>query len=712
MEHQQQQLENQRLEYERRQENDRLEYERQQYEQEQMWYQQQQQQQRHYPHSEYGADASYGTGYDRYEENGRDYSAGSYPQQFREPSQYYGEEQQYDQDWDPHAGSYGYEQDASYPTQNAYRAKEHGYEDVESSHSRQSYQRQDEVNATQWQRYSISALQRRSTRLSDDRPSENRGEWYHDAPRSSTSLSGRLAYENDSDQRSAFSRSGSTSKSASRSSRSAAAAVGQGNALGVPVHAAARETVYEDDYEEDDSDPRSNRYTRYSVMDDGRSDENDGSNRQRDARTSWSRTDSRERALSIVPSAKCADCGQEIALDDLPDHSCLPRGESSLSLAQRIPSPLATSIDAASSPSPSTSARSPFFERYQHIAEPSARTSPAFTPTKPSRGASDLDRTPTNSMFRPGVRSQGPVSLLGGRDTPRARQDDSKPKPSEMEASLSSSSLGSLGGLDAENDEQARIILERKRHIERQREAKKKGGAAVAAAAVIATLRLQTSGFEQSKKRNSSHDKQPSSSSISSFQSSLLDTMSPRPKNDGSATPNSAALTPSSSYDRFSDAPHSPDHKDQAASTLSPTVKEREVAPMVRKKEGVDLGSIEDMMKRLTTSPKKSSDRYGDKGRLADGHDEDEMSARKPSKNKFKAAGQAAAAFTPSSRARAASRRCCICDCSLNSSRTPFVEQDGKLLCAADYADLYCEYPLWLQEDGWESFAPNSMMLT
>ncbi len=36
-----------------------------------------------------------------------------------------------------------------------------------------------------------------------------------------------------------------------------------------------------------------------------------------------------------------------------------------------------------------------------------------------------------------------------------------------------------------------------------------------------------------------------------------------------------------------------------------------------------------------------------------------------------------------------AAKRCCVCDCSLTSSRTPFVERDGKFLCARDWKELY-----------------------
>lgn len=142
-------------------------------------------------------------------------------------------------------------------------------------------------------------------------------------------------------------------------------------------------------------------------------------------------------------------------------------------------------------------------------------------------------------------------------------------------------------------------------------------------------------------------------------------------------------------------------------------------------KEDVDIGEIENLMNSLTSSPQKIKDREREasnksKSSRSRNFSESESPRKKErereiskessrSKQSVRSPTKLARpelTIRPSlgtgsalslkekekQRAERKNRKCAICQCSLASSKTLCVEQDGKLLCAKDWAELYREY--------------------
>ncbi|EPQ28746.1 uncharacterized protein PFL1_03549 [Pseudozyma flocculosa PF-1] len=545
-----------------------------------------------------------------------------------------------------------------------------------------------------------------------------------------------------------------------------------------------RETRYEDDFEEaegdddddDDITPSGwatvSRFSHFVSSDAGAWRSNHGASSDDDRMPALPSIPgppapkNHNRATMFVeelPKAKCADCGELFSFEELSDHSCIPRGPSQASmLTIKVPSP---SLDfGPSTPStPSTAGlgpRSPFFDKYQHVVGDNGRLSPAFAVSTPGSTRSEF-----LSRFE-GSGSSSASAATSPIDPTHAPPTSKGSVPALVEPAAT--------GMQRSASDGEREALERRRMIEQQRAAKKQASAAAAATTVMAALRLQKAGRDhqagQERAAGSSsardaarpqgrdvpHLKQPSSSSVSSHASSHLDPVFPsgngsaRQRQHSDGTTSSAALTPSSSYDRFTETTSSP-----ATTSYSPVAATaRSGVSRSGTKVEIDLAGIEDLMKGLTASPQSMSkdlgadpkagrrggDRDGGDGHINDDDDDDEhgddtrgpagrststssdVSERQRKERerqrererqeelerevrrrrerdldreieRLKEKEKIRQLLKLQKREREAkkreAKRCCICQCSLSSSRTPFVERDGKLLCAKDWKELY-----------------------
>ncbi|KAN0063140.1 hypothetical protein ACQY0O_004304 [Thecaphora frezii] len=452
-----------------------------------------------------------------------------------------------------------------------------------------------------------------------------------------------------------------------------------------------------------------------------------------------------------LPKAKCADCGEHFSFEELSDHSCVPRGQSQMSiLTIKVPSPgqdlgLHSPSLSSDPPTAGLTPRSPFFDKYSHLVGDAGRLSPAFAASTPGS---------TRSEFISRFESSSSTATSPVEETqPPALQIPELSKDGPSESSRTEATASSMQRSASDGDREA---MERRQRIEQQRAAKKQASAAAAAATVVAALRLQK-GAQDHRERNPkadprqmavvkphirepSHLKQPSSSSVSSQVSLRLDplfTGDGRQREHSNGAASSTVLTPSSSYDRFTETTSSP-----ATTSYSPTTPTVRTISKSANKGEIDLAGIEDLMRGLTTSPQTISLDIGPEGEAPDPAQTESgrSNARsgKTSKDRTAAIKEAAEKHKlererqreldrqrelerearrrkdheldreierlrekeklrelqrlrkrEKEALRRETKKCCICSCSLSSSRTPFVERDGKLLCAKDWKELY-----------------------
>lgn len=492
--------------------------------------------------------------------------------------------------------------------------------------------------------------------------------------------------------------------------------------------AANRATLYEDDFEEEEhADIMANfsRYTHYGEMSPSAlapgADETDSVCQEEDlsaARKSLNRAT----MFEPLPKAKCSDCRQELDFDELADHFCTASSEPGTPLVPQTPiSPMPGLPNDADR-------RSPFFDRYDRVQASGSLPSLSSKRLESLSSIANDSSANTESATMPRSTSEDDTAHskqmgreqmgLGLRTGASSRSNTS---PSSPSGRLPPVSEHSDAGVDAS---------ERRRRIEAQREAKRQAGLALSPALGSPLLPQRSSlspragqlelpssfsGFAtlQSKRLpEQRHDAQRnlSGSSSSTASTSLTDASSLL--NLG-ASPVSVSITPSSSFDRFSDK-----HASQAAekNLLSPTqaidrasggyskdaqsgiasnstsllsaskVRQQQSHPpgslSQRRKapKELDLGGIEGLMQDL-----QASDHF--EGRSGQAATRQDHSARE--------AGIAAVPLVASRKTSSRSAKprpvklCCICMCSVSSRKTPSVEKDGRLFCVEDYKQLF-----------------------
>jgi hypothetical protein len=487
-----------------------------------------------------------------------------------------------------------------------------------------------------------------------------------------------------------------------------------GIGLGIAASRAPRETIYEDDFEEADSaeeldgddeadvtlrasKPKTSRYTQYGgdgldlldVSLDGV--ENHGLRASKllaprppspppvpRGAQGGRRSMVRATTYEPLPKAKCADCGESLAFEDLVAHTCHARLDDG-ALSPRSPLPPGSVL---SSPLPPCSglntpliespteerSRSPFFDRY-------AKLEPKADPRSPAL---------PEANFSAASRSRSRDELPSPRTVEERRRANTSPLATPHEEDTAAAAAAAA---------QALIVADRKRHIEAQRQAARNGGAGRTATAVAAALRLQTGAVARSPTKtplpldtdscssDCSHkrDTPSASSSVSSVCSSLLGTGRDGAK--ASRSPGGTAMTPSSSYGRFSDR-EARDREPASKLRTSPT----KSSPMLGRRPEIDLGGIEDLMAGLVAEePSVPVKRGGQRERSRERTGAADARSR-PSALQL---DTGALASEQRRRKEKLQRLCSVCLCSLSKSKTPFVERDGRLLCAADYAELY-----------------------
>ncbi len=194
-----------------------------------------------------------------------------------------------------------------------------------------------------------------------------------------------------------------------------------------------------------------------------------------------------------------------------------------------------------------------------------------------------------------------------------------------------------------------------------------------------------------------------SASSISSFQSSLLSSSASKTRQRAgsrSVKTETSCLTASTSFERFSEDELPPPAPSFSAAALAAkvasargekrtdrlTAQDQAAAPQkrcTRKKSDVDLSNIEALMSDLTQKRPMPTRRATE----ADLRPTASASAPLLSSPLREKASPA----TAGSNKNGASKRrcCCICNCSLSTSKKPYVERDGAYFCARDYAERY-----------------------
>ncbi|TKY86816.1 hypothetical protein EX895_004457 [Sporisorium graminicola] len=539
---------------------------------------------------------------------------------------------------------------------------------------------------------------------------DSRTVWRSDSLESSTTEStAGLAYD----------RSGDSQYSRNEYSASSAVSPSTRRAAVPQITPVDRATIYDDDYEE----PADS-----STLDAAPRPLSPASATMGDVSSDVSFTIVRATVLEPdLPKAKCADCGVKLDFEELANHSCQPLSASRPPLLTiQVPSSSSSSTLSSSATSPAlTTPRSPFFDRYDTLISDSGPLSPAVlgTVTRVDKGRVDdgEDETPKAHAVRivgtqaaikvSHVKASNPttataysIETLSGSSPP--------PQPGPMLRSVS----------DTQADAAAR-----RKMIEEQRAAKKKkdmmaspmpraatttslskhsvpkddlarSASARAAADVPATMpRVHALAALESQ-----HAKTGSSSSVSSSSTDASERTGLSGQHPVSRAGLSTSITPSSSYERIEDGVDKSPAKTVAGS----------VSPKQARDRGkVDLSSIEEMMKGLTSSPEPmqqtltdASRELGQEREAVPGAPQRSKSATNATKtdreralelelerlrDKERTRQLQAMRLRERKKKERAAKRCCICDCSLSSSRTPFVERDGKLLCARDWKELY-----------------------
>lgn len=524
------------------------------------------------------------------------------------------------------------------------------------------------------------------------------------------------------------------------------------DSLPSPVRNLARETIYEDDFEEADEELAAN-FSRYTCYE-GTTDASLAS-----PRGAWS--GARKSLFQAttdqpLPMARCADCGESFTFEALTDHACeqvsLP-GTPTLALT---PLQSLTPLSGTKQEEKQPRSGSPFLDRYDELAASkksgsgggSAPRSPLLAHLGgPTRSASTDERSSSREKGRLGLglnvgdemqRSQtspigSPLSEMGKQEQQQRdgsrRSNESGPSPTSASASASSTSA------------------ELRKRIEAQRAAKRQNSGVSplmeSPAATFKQLELEKSPskLEATPEKLSPHirskdELQPGNATASSSVSSSLGTPGSSLLAPGSS-PVGLALTPSSSVDRFSDYAKDsspPPFRDDLLSPKSAqlawdrmTTQERSACITEARKHqqqpqrggvvgggsgtsslprsprlggkspktrDIDLGGIEDLLKDLETSDAVPTRRGKDPPSSSSGSkSRTEKAARRgpPTPLKLGSATTTTTSKPSSSRKKSShsTKLCCVCMCSLNSSKGRFVEKDGKFFCAEDYKQLY-----------------------
>lgn len=483
------------------------------------------------------------------------------------------------------------------------------------------------------------------------------------------------------------------------------------------IRVADRATVYDDDYEELTHELTGGTMPRPPSL---------ASATLGDASTDTSFTIVRATVLEPdLPKAKCADCGEKLDFDELANHSCHPAGASRsplLTIQVPVSSSTSTLSSTATSP-PVTTPRSPFFERYDDLTTDVGPMSSAHlgkaTTTDDMLVRDEDDVTPKAHA----VRVIGPQAAIKvSHITASSRADTTESGLPPLRAPPMQRSASDTTAADAATD--------RRKMIEQQRAAKRKKdmmAVHLPRAATTSSMSKQSTSPDERVKTASQRDasiteadvgrrtytkptpegqhvKTGSSSSLSSTGTASSERMGLTHKHlllskangGGSST---ASITPSSSYEHIEDGAHKHYNVGKKVST--------DCAPSkpVRERGHVDLSCIEEMMKGLTVSPEPLERSLSDVPRKPGytGSQRRRSTTEADKTERERALEQELERWRDKERTRQLqamrlkekrrkerlAKRCCICDCSLSSSRTPFVERDGKFLCARDWKELY-----------------------
>nr|CDI56960.1 lim domain containing protein [Melanopsichium pennsylvanicum 4] len=480
-----------------------------------------------------------------------------------------------------------------------------------------------------------------------------------------------------------------------------------------------RATIYDDDYEESVHIATSDTMPRLSSP---------ASATLGNASTDASLTIVRATVLEPgLPKAKCADCGEKLDFEELANHSCQPAGVSKppLLTIQVPPSSSSSTLSSTSTSPACTSPRLPFFDRYDTLINETGPLSPALLGTVMPAGSTQAhedDETPKAHAVRiMGVQAAVKVSHIKSTTQTDSVHAGSQRVPLPTQAPAIQRSV---------SDTEAGAAAARRKMIEDQRAAKRKENMAspLPRAATSPCLAKQSVTRDDRRKETSrqkassspikrncalpgieaQHAKTGSSSSSlstgtdSSERMGLSSGLSFGSRAGGSLA---SKITPSSSYERIDDGVdghHTTPIKDSGSALFSKQSRER---------GGVDLSGIEEMMKGLTASLESSQRNFMDAPRKSsNSHEANLVTAQRPRsatsvnkthrerflelelerlRDKERTRQLQALRLKEKKRKERAAKRCCICDCSLSSSRTPFVERDGKLLCARDWKELY-----------------------
>ena len=480
------------------------------------------------------------------------------------------------------------------------------------------------------------------------------------------------------------------------------------------IRLANRATIYDDDYEEP---------AHSNDIDDMPRPASPASATLGDVSTDGSFTIVRATVLEPdLPKAKCADCGEKLAFEELAHHSCEPRGfcRTPMLTIQVPPSSSSSTLSSSASTSPALATpRSPFFDEYDTLVGEMGPMSPSLfgsvTSLETSRVREDDDETPKAHAVRV-VGTQAAIKVSHLKASTHGEAADAHalpPSPPDQALAMQRSAT----------DPEADAAAARRKVIEEQRAPKRKETSLPRAATtsdlakhvvcdddrtkVVPKRGASTSAASSKRAPWSSegqHAKKESSSSLSSTGTNASERMALSSKHPlysriDAVASSTSHMTPSSSYERIDDG------------VGKPLGGCKKAAKQFRERSPVDLSSIEEMMKGLTASPEPLQRRLTDVTRRS----EHEAEATRVDAHRPRSAKQA----DKTDRERAlehelerlrdkertrqlqalrqkerrkkdrATKRCCICDCSLSSSRTPFVERDGKFLCARDWKELY-----------------------
>lgn len=611
-----------------------------------------------------------------------------------------------------------------YPDSSQYQPS--GYQETSSSyvddiaygqhhHSQQRNDNQDryQIQRRQPQYDQISAhceLPASTAASSTHTGAERRTVWRSDSLESSAT---------DSTAGLAYARSGDSQYSHNRHQQ-ADAAFNSSRTVAIPrIKVADRATIYEDDYEEP-VDPRPPSPASATLG---------------DVSTDASFTIVRATVLEPdLPKAKCADCGEKLDFEELANHSCQSSGSFGppLLTIQVPPSSSSSTLSSSASTSPAlTTPRSPFFDRYDTMLSDTGPLSPALFGTlasfEGSQSQKDEDETPKAHAVRI-MGTQAAIKVSTMKASTRADAAQTLPQKASPLLQLAATQRSA-----SDTDAEAAAVARRKM-IEEQRAAKRKetmnspmpraattsniaqqGGSSRDGCKVPprrgASISASTSKHMQTPSATEAqHAKTGSSSSVSSTGTDASGRMgfsskysSPNNVADGASSPTN--ITPSSSYEQIDEGLSKDEGLSLKVCTTSiPSTSTRARGP-------VDLSSIEEMMKGLTASPEPlhrtltdSPRKSGQSREVAPANAQRSRSTSGAHKTERERALEhelerlrdkertrqlQALRLKEKRRKERAAKRCCICDCSLSSSRTPFVERDGKLLCARDWKELY-----------------------